>query len=44
MAKGSKQVDETGRAGTVKSRDISAMFANPKKIISEIDYRKNNLN
>ena len=31
MAKGSKQVDETGRGGTVKSGDIRAMFANPKK-------------
>ena len=40
-AKGSKQVDETGRAWTVKSGDIKAMFANPKKpskkIIVEID-------
>ena len=42
MAKSSKQVDETGRAGgTVKSGNIRAMFANPKKpskkIIVEID-------
>ena len=41
MAKGSNQVDETEGAGTVKSGDIRAMFANPKKpskkIIVEID-------
>ena len=41
MAKSSKQVDETGRAGTVKSGNIRAMFANPKKpskkIIAEVD-------
>ena len=41
MAKGSEQVDETGRAETVKSEDIRAMFANlkkpSKKIMVEID-------
>ena len=41
MTKGSKQVNETGKAGTVKSGDIRAMFANSKKlskkIIVEID-------
>ena len=48
MAKGSKQVYEAGRSGTVKNGDIRAMFATPqktsKKIIVEIDKRNNNLN
>ena len=36
IPRGVKQVDETGSAGTVKSGDIRAMFANTKKPIKKI--------